>query len=107
VIEVHALPAPSEQDRRLAWCVFAVTVRRMLAWGVLGPDALKMLRQDLRVGDWRAATVPDSHWSQHVELLHDVTEAWAAGLDPAMRDYFVALGDLLPSAPDTPEGLTP
>lgn len=106
-LEVHYLPAPSEHERRLMWATYVTTVRKLLRWGVLGTDALQLIRQDLRVGDWRAQLVPASHRGQHVELLHDVTEAWAQTLDVAIRLYLEGVGDLLPSAPDTIEGLEP
>lgn len=107
MIEVHSMPAPSEEHRRLMWAVYSSTIRQLLPAGVLGADALKLIRQDLRIGLWTAASVPESHRTQHIELLNDVTEAWASMLDPAMRVYFEVAGDLLPSAPDSPAGLTP
>lgn len=105
MIESYPVPAVPEDVVRQQWVVYAATIRRLLHAGVLGRPALELVRTDLRIGDWRAASVPASHRSQHVELLDEITAAYAGHLDPAMRSYFEGCGDLLPTAPDDLSGI--
>jgi hypothetical protein len=89
-------PMPPEMVK-IQWSVYAHTIRHLLP--MLLEPALRVVRMDLREGDWRVDSIHADQHGDHEALLNDVTEALIA-LDPSMRLYYEQPGKgLLPSAP--------
>lgn len=101
--EIFAVQDVPDDAKRQQWAVWSATIWQLLQRRLLGQAALEYLRQELRVGSWRAELVVDSHRTQHPQLLHDVTTQLLEHVDPSLRTYYD--GDLLPKAPDSPAGL--